>query len=366
MKKINYSDLIQMMSINSWTKNKLGVDENGELMKNWLLALGMQATVFSRKEIGDHLLMTSPHVPGMRRLLLLGHLDTVFPPKSFEQVTEDEYWIYGPGACDMKGGNFVALSALRHIYQTYGSIQNIDFLLVSDEESGSDDSKSLTQSLAEHYSACIDFEAAGESHEVVIGRKGVATYHLTIQGKAAHAGNHFSNGIDANLAAATILLRLASMTDLEKGTTVNVGKMKGGIGANTISPHAELVVEARFTHQDEQRRITETLPLLIEQHGIADLQVTLSGGLQRNVMIPTPEQNALLATYSALLGYPLKTEHRGGVSDANVVAGMGVPTLDGFGPFGDGDHTRDERVSKASIIQRIEEVTKILAYYTSK
>ncbi|OAN18773.1 peptidase M20 [Photobacterium jeanii] len=361
---MDFSDLKRLVDINSWTQNKAGVDANGQLMQQWLEKLGMSTTTFPREEIGDHMLFQSNVIDNQDRLLLLGHLDTVFPPNTFEGFKEDTEWVYGPGTCDMKGGNFVALSALRNIFIEYGEINNIDFLLVSDEETGSDDSKAITSAIASQYQACIDFEAAGENHEVVNGRKGVATYCVELTGVAAHAGNHYTSGRNANLAAARLLIALTELTELDKGTTVNVGLIEGGTSTNTISPYAKLMVETRFTTRDEQDRILKAIPALIPNHGVDGVSTELTGGLQRNVMTPSAEQQALIEKLSQLIGTPLLTEQRGGVSDANVMAGAGVPTLDGFGPFGDGDHTEFERASKQSFIRRIKEVTAILAHFS--
>ena len=298
-----------------------------------------------------------------KKLLLLGHLDTVFPAHSFEKFTEDEAWIYGPGVCDMKGGNFVALESLRNIKEAYHDIHNIDFLLVSDEETGSDDSKELTKELAGDYDYCLVFEAAGKEGEVVIGRKGVGTFFIDIKGKAAHAGNEYINDTNANLEAAHKLLALTSLTNLDEGTTVNVGKMEGGIGANTISPHALLTVELRYTNTDERDRVLDAFDKIVEKSFVENTSSTLSGGIQRDVMESSDAQATFVKQLEAIIGKKLATEKRGGVSDANIVSSMGVITLDGFGPFGDGDHTINERASKKSYHDRIESVTKILAAF---
>ncbi|MGR5266141.1 M20 family metallopeptidase [Vibrio astriarenae] len=362
---LSFQDLRTMVEVNSWTHNKEGVDSHGKLIQTLLKPLGFSVEVHERENVGNHLLFKTPSVPNKPQLLLLGHLDTVFPPGTFEQFREDEEWIYGPGVCDMKGGNFVALQSLRNLVKNKGALRNIDFLLVSDEETGSDDSHQLTKALAKNYDACIDFEAAGKQHEVVTGRKGVATYTIQVEGKAAHAGNNYAIGADANLAAAHMLVTLSGLTELENGTTVNVGKIEGGIGANTISPSAKLVVEARFTSPQEQSRVLQNIEEIALNPQVKGVSTSLSGGLQRDVMTPNPKQSALLTLFEKTLGYPLLTEQRGGVSDANLVAGEGVPTLDGFGPYGDGDHTIEERALKASFELRIEQVTKILALYSS-
>ncbi len=103
----------------------------------------------------------------------------------------------------MKGGNIVALEALQEVYKEFGEIKNIDILFVSDEETGSDDSKLLTQKLAKDYDVCFVFEAAGENLEVVVGRKGIGTFEIEINGKASHAGVRFSEGVDANIEVST-------------------------------------------------------------------------------------------------------------------------------------------------------------------
>ena len=357
-----YQALKEIIEINSWTKNKEGVDRNGEIFAYWMEELGFQLTRYPREEIGDHIHLTSAQKEG-KKLLLLGHLDTVFPPGTFEQFREDDAWIYGPGVCDMKGGNYVALEALRNLYKKHGAIHNIDFLLVSDEETGSDDSKHLTAKLAKEYDYCMVFEAAGVHDEVVIGRKGVGTFFIDIEGIAAHAGNHYDKGADANLEAALKLQKLVALTDLDKKTTVNVGKIEGGIGANTISPKAKLTFELRYTTTDERDRVLKAIDEIVNTAYVEGTTSTLSGGIQRDVMQPTPQQAAFVKKIEALCSITLPTEKRGGVSDANIVASQGVPTLDGWGPYGDGDHTVHERASKKSFEERIALVTQIFEHF---
>jgi glutamate carboxypeptidase len=362
----DFSELASIIELNSYTRtNKTGVDKNGDIVRSWLEAIGYTTTVFEREHIGDHLLFESKRAEG-KRLLLLGHIDTVFPPDTFTDFAEDDEWIYGPGVCDMKGGYYIAICALRKVFEQHGTISNIDMLLVTDEETGSDDSKLVTSEIAKNYDACLDFEAAGKNNEVVIGRKGVATWHINLSGKAAHAGNHYVDGHNANLAAAHMLIELQALTDLDKGSTVNVGKMTGGIGANTISPKATMIVEARFTNSEERDRLLSQVEAVAKKSFVEGVSVELEGGLQRDVMQPSKQQTALLEQIESILGYALPTEKRGGVSDANTVSAVGVPTLDGFGPFGDGDHTVHERASKASFLSRLDEVTKILLAFNAR
>ncbi len=359
-------DLKRVVAINSHTRNKRGVDQVGELFAEWLTALGLEATRYERELIGDHWHFRSPVSGRRERILLLGHLDTVFPVGSFETWREDESWVYGPGVCDMKGGNVVALEALRKVREACGGIEDIDMLLVSDEETGSDDSKILSADLAKAYDKCFVFEAAGPNMEVVVGRKGIGTFEITIEGKGAHAGTRYADGIDANLEAAMKLQTLVALTDLDKGSTVNVGKIEGGIGANTISPHAKLLLELRYADHAEKERLMNGLEAAVATAYVPGTRAMLGGSIQRDVMAPNAWQRDLIAAMERISGQKLPTEKRGGVSDANIVAAAGVVTLDGLGPYGDGDHTVHERALKRSFDERIELMAKVLVHHQTK
>ena len=356
------NDLEKICNINSYTKNKDGIDKVGTTMQQWLESIGFSTKIYQRDILGNHQLFSSSKSDGVK-ILLLGHNDTVFPPNSFETFTQDNEWVYGPGVCDMKGGNIVALEALRNIFQQNGKIENIDFLLVSDEETGSDDSKFITLELAKNYDYCFVFEAAGKNLEVVTARKGVGTYTITIEGKAAHAGTSYTNGINANLEASYKLQELTKLTNLDIGTTVNVGKMIGGIGANTISPKCELLLEIRYKINSERDRLLNALENITKTSYVEGTVSKLDGLIQRDVMEENQDQIDFVQKLEDITNQTILTEQRGGVSDANHVASCGVITLDGFGPFGDGDHTINERALKSSFNQRIDMMTKILTYH---
>ena len=359
------NDLKKIIEINSYTKNPTGVNSVGEVFDKWLIALDFEVLLHKRESIGHHRLYKSIHIQNEKKLLLLGHIDTVFAPQKFEEFTEDEEWVYGPGVCDMKGGNIVIVEALRELQKEKIPIQNIDILFVSDEETGSDDSKLLTAKLANEYDYCFVYEAAGENLEVVTGRKGVGTFFIDIEGKAAHAGNSYSDGFDANLEASYKLQELVKLTDLDKGTTVNVGKMEGGIGANTISPHSHLTFELRYKTKEEKERVLKAIEKIVSNSFVSGTCSTLSGGIQRDVMQTSDASLELIENIYKLTEQKLPSEERGGVSDANIVSAEGVVTLDGFGPFGDGDHTVKERALKSSFESRIE-LSRVLFKHFSK
>ena len=360
---MNYiKDLEKICTINSYTQNKKGVDKVASQMQIWMEELGFQTITYKREAIGNHQLFKSKRTTG-DKILLLGHNDTVFAPNTFETFTSNDTWIYGPGVCDMKGGNIVALQALRNIHKQNGSIQNIDFFLVSDEETGSDDSKELTLKLAKDYDYCFVYEAAGPNLEVVTARKGVGTYTINITGNAAHAGTSYTKGINANLEASYKLQELTKLTNLELGTTCNVGKINGGIGANTISPKCELLLEIRYKTTDEKHRLLNALNTITNTSFVEGTKSTLDGLIQRDVMQENNDQLEFIKKLESITNTTISHEQRGGVSDANHVSSMGVITLDGFGPFGDGDHTINEKALKSSFEQRIKMNTNILLHH---
>jgi len=357
------SKLEQLVKINSFTKNKSGVDQVGELLFNWFSELGFSGNRFLQTEVGNHLLLSSPVKKNTPRILLVGHLDTVFEQGSFEEYREDEDWIYGAGVCDMKGGIIVIYEALRQLKLKKFDIFNIDVLLVSDEETGSDNSKFLTSQISNNYKYGFVFEAGGKNLEVVTGRKGVGTFFIDIEGKAVHAGNFYADGIDANLELSHKLQKLVALTDLSKGTTVNVGKIQGGIGANTVSPNAKITFEIRYKLNDEKERVLKAIDEIVATSFVPNTKAVLSGGIQRDVMETSSDSLDLVAKLSKILNKEILTEERGGVSDANILASSGVITLDGFGPYGDGDHTLKERALKSSFAERILDFTQILEYF---
>lgn len=357
------NDLEKIININSYTQNKMGVDKVGKIMSAWLEEIGFTTTIYKRELIGNHLLLASQKENNLPNILLLGHNDTVFPVGYFEGFTQDKEFIYGPGVCDMKGGNIVALEALRNIYKKNGQIKNIDFLLVSDEETGSDDSSLITSKIAKNYDYCFVFEAAGKNLELVTARKGVGRYIIKVEGKAAHAGTSYQKGINANLEAAYKLQEYSKLIDFDKGTIVNVGKIEGGIGINTVSPHCEMQMEFRFDTNEEKNRVMKEVERITKHSYVDGTKSTADCVIQRDVMEENEKQHKLIKLFENLTCKTIKTEKRGGVSDANVVAFQGVTTLDGFGPFGDGDHTKKERALKSSFVSRIDMMTKILTYF---
>ena len=150
---------------------------------------------------------------------------------------------------------------------------------------------------------------------------------------------------------------------LSNNTTVNVGKISGGIGANTVSPHAHLLFELRYDSKEEKERVLDEIEIIVNTSYVKGTESRLSGGIQRDVMQTSQGHLDFVKAIERITGKALKTEKRGGVSDANIFSSCGVLTLDGFGPFGDGDHTENERALKSSFDSRIALTKEVLGHF---
>lgn len=352
--------LVELVEINSYTGNPAGVNRVGDHVAGFLRALGFEETRFPRQAIGDHRLFTRGGTG--KKVLFSCHLDTVFPPEmGFDRCHVGEERTTGPGVIDMKGGVVVLLHALKMLEalgQRPPGAHEVFF--ASDEETGSEDARELVERQAKGKDYALCFECGGSQGQVVSARKGVGTFRIDVEGKAAHAGNDYLSGVNANLEAARKLIEIQGLTDLPKGTTVNVGQISGGIGANTISPKAQLVIDVRYTVPTEAERVVSVLQAEVRRAFVPGARSVLSGRIQRPVMVETDATRAFVALVREASGGALEAEKRGGVSDANLIAAQGVPTLDGFGPSGAKDHTADEYMVTRTLFERIELLARLL------
>ncbi len=358
--------LTQIVEINSFTRNPGGVNRVGDAVSGFLKELGFAETRFYRQEIGDHRLFTRPGRG--RRVLFSCHLDTVFPPEmGFDRCHVGTPRTTGPGVIDMKGGIIVLLATLKMLADLERSPDlALSIFFGSDEETGSEDSRPLIEDVAKNHDYAFVFECGGDHGEVVSARKGVGTFRIEIQGKAAHAGNDYPRGINANLEAAHKLIAIQNLTSLDHGTTVNVGQISGGIGANTISPSASLVIDFRYTAAEEADRVVTSLNELTRQNFVPGTVSRLDGRVQRPVMNETESTRRFAELVRDVSGGVIQCEKRGGVGDANLIAALGIPTLDGFGPTGKNDHTADEFMETETLFHRIELLGKVLLRIASE
>lgn len=279
---------------------------------------------------------------GRPRVLLLGHVDTVWPLGTTARwpFTVTDGLATGPGSFDMKAGLVQGVHALARV----DDLSGVALLATTDEEVGSPTSRELIEQTAQGCSAVLVLEPSAMG-ALKTGRKGVSTYELVIHGRAAHAGLEPEKGANAAVELAHQVLTLAAADDPGRGTTVTPTVASAGTTANTVPARARLAVDVRALEPAEQQRVDRQLRTLAAH--VPGCTLELHGGINRPPLAPASSRAlfARAAQFAVDLGLPALTgAHVGGASDGNFTAGLGVPTLDGLGAVGDGAHAEGEHV----------------------
>lgn len=347
----------QLVEIESPTDSKDAVDRLGALLAGRFEGLGGHAKFHRTTNFGDHLQVDFPGKSG-RPIMLLGHLDTVYPLGTLATMpfgmADGRLW--GPGSFDMKSGIAFILHAIEALATWHDNQlpRPIRVLLVSDEEAGSDTSRHITESLAKRSAAVLVLEPAyGLKGAVKTARKGVGEYVLKVKGKAAHSGLDFEKGESAIIELARQILEISKLTDLKRGITVNVGTIQGGTRSNVIPAEASAVLEARVARMSDMPRLDRELRSLKPFNRKCNLEI--EGGMNRPPLERTPLVASLFEKASEIarqLGWKLQEAAVGGGSDGNFTAALGIPTLDGLGGVGEGAHATHESVLISELPRR--------------
>ena len=281
------------------------------------------------------------------KVLVLAHLDTVWPKGSFTPLWSVEGDVVrGPGVFDMKTGFVQALYALK------GIEGDVALVATTDEETGSHTSKSLILDLSSKADAVLVLEASLDG-KVKTGRKGTSMYQISVHGLASHAGLEPEKGINATTAMAHLILQLAALEDGAHGTTVVPTTLKSGTTTNTVPDLATLDIDVRSFSQDELHRVDTAIRAL--SVNIQGARVEVTGGLNRPPLEPssTSELYEIAEKVAANLGMsPLGFANVGGASDGNFAAAAGARVLDGLGAIGGGAHAANEWIDASTIESR--------------
>ncbi len=301
------------------------------------------------------------------RILGIGHSDTVWPLGTIKSMPfrQHKKRLWGPGVLDMKSGLAFFIYAARALRDLDTPVRkNVSLLVVADEEVGSTDSRPLTESEAKRSDCVLVLEpGTGLTGKLKTARKGIADYRLTVTGKAAHAGVDFANGASAILEIARQIERIATFTDLDHGTTVNPGVVRGGTRTNVIAAEAQLDVDVRIARLKDAQAIDRKMRAL--RPFDKRCKLTVEGGLNRPPMERTKAIKNLFGRAKEIgveLGLDLEESSTGGGSDGNFSAALGIPTLDGLGAVGEGAHAANESI----LIDRIADRTALLAGLLSR
>jgi len=362
--------LAPLVELNSYTDNPEGGRKVGTLLRALFAIDGVEGLVRPSERFADHLVFrTRPDRPNRGAVALVGHLDTVFPPGSFEGYRREGDRAYGPGVLDMKGGLVVIAFALKALATTGGleRVAPLRVVVVSDEEVGSPEGQGVIAAAISGSSACLVFEAGRAGDAIVTRRKGTGAMTATARGRAAHAGNSHREGANAIWALARFVDRVQALTDYDRGLTVNVGRVAGGQSKNTVPEWAEAQVDLRFCARADAEQLVHAIGLEAAQAAasIAGTRIELHGGIARQPLERTEASAALLAEYAACaIAYGLGGAEAplvGGGSDASTAGAIGIPAIDGLGPRGSGFHTKDEVIEVATLVPKAQALATFLA-----
>jgi glutamate carboxypeptidase len=325
-------------------------------------AAGGRAEIVPAAGSGDHVLIRWGEEDGSPPLMLLGHYDTVWPAGTLEKMpfSVEGGVATGPGVFDMKCGLMQGFWAVRALHEVLGVDRPLTFLCNSDEEIGSPDSRALIEHEALRAGTVLVLEPSLNG-ALKTARKGVGRYSIRVTGRPSHAGLDPEGGISAIEEMARLILELHDHTDLETGTTVNVGVVRGGTRYNVIAAETLAEVDVRTVTRTEADRIDEVVSDLQTHH--PEAKVDVEGG----IVWPPMERTEKIAELfdrarrlAADIGFELDEGLAGGASDGCLCADLGVPVLDGLGAVGGGAHAIDEHVEVASMPLRAALVARLM------
>jgi glutamate carboxypeptidase len=336
----------RLVRCESPSTDKAAVDRLGEVVCGELSSLGARVDRLPRPDVGDH--VRAEMGEGSSQILLLGHLDTVWPVGQLDvmPVRVEAGRLYGPGVFDMKAGIALALLALKAVRQLGLDLpRRTVLLLTSDEEIGSGASRAQIEAEAERSAAVLVLEPALPGGGAKTSRKGVGEYRIEAHGVAAHAGIEPERGASAIVEIAHQVLALAGLQDLVRGVTITVGRIEGGTRTNVVPEFAAVDVDVRVPTGTDAEEVARRIERLAPRS--AGVSLAIAGGMNRPPLERTAGVVRLYTAARAIaseLGRELGEGGSGGGSDGNFTAACGVPTLDGLGAIGGGAHAADEHV----------------------
>jgi glutamate carboxypeptidase len=333
------------------------VDEAGAWVRRWAAARGWELTSYPDELAGDGLVATV-RGGGRLRAMLVAHLDTVYPVgvAAERPLRREGGRLLGPGSADNKSGLLSGLYAAEALAELAPeSFAALSVVCGGDEETDSRASGAMLRALAPGHDLALVLEAGRENGDIVSARKGNGLFSLEVTGRAAHAGVEPEKGASAVLALARQIVALQALNGVRPGVTVNVGVIGGGTVPNAVPDRAWAQVDVRVTAPEDMAPVEAAIRVIAAEEAVAGTTTRVSDGWGFPPMARTPaiEQLVALAQGCAReLGFELRDAATGGVSYANLLAGAGLPVLDGLGPVGGEDHSPREYIDAGSIVPR--------------
>lgn len=323
---------------------------------------GMAVSRIKQAETGDFIECTAGN--GSRKILLLGHMDTVFPsgtakPRPFSRK---EDLLYGPGVLDMKGGLVVLLYAVKNVIDKLPCDTELTVFLNTDEEIGSRYSKDRIVCLAKAAAACLSFEPA-KPGTLTTERKGILAFKMDLWGLPSHSGVNYDRGRSAIEELGHKICRLYELKDKAKGISVNVGRIIGGDKINIVAGHAEAEVEIRYFNREDREKLDKEIADIGNTHSVKDIRADIHILSERPPLIADCGSRKLFQMAESeahKLGRSIQERKTGGGGDASFAGSVGIPVLDGLGPEGEDSHTDREFAMIESFPFKIELASRII------
>lgn len=357
-------DLKHIVNIDSGTYNKQGVDRVGEYLQERFQTFGFSTRLDRQEQYGDHLVATHKgNVPSGPRLLIIGHMDTVFVDgeaqrRPFTISNQNGVRVAtGPGILDMKSGLLIGMYALQLLIAAQeANYQSVTFLCNSDEEIGSPSSKVLVEDLARQADAALVMEPGRADGTVVSSRRGVGQYRVEVQGVSAHAGVDPGRGRNAILELSYQVQKMQALNGTIPGTSLNVGIIHGGERTNVVPDHAYCDIDIRVSNAAGLKALEAAMHKVTSKPVLQGTTITLNGSMC-HMPFERNERNARLVSLAkeagSEIGLKIEDVGSGGGSDGNTTSAMGVPTLDGLGAGGSLAHNPGEYVELDYVATRI-------------
>ncbi|SEG60661.1 glutamate carboxypeptidase [Methylobacterium sp. 190mf] len=359
--------LEELVNIDSGSYDKPGVDAVGIRIAEFLAGHGIPVTTIPVDGYGDALKASvAGSGGGNRPVVLMGHRDTVFPKgeptrRPFRVV---DGRAYGPGVADMKAGLVMNAFVLAAYHRAGGAPVPLVGLFTSDEEIGSPACRPIIEETARGARAVLNSEPGRPTGNVVTGRKGGVFMHLEVLGRAAHSGGNYADGRSAILELAHKTVTLHALTDLDRGTTVNVGLVSGGQSVNTVAPRVTCEIDLRYVTPPDRETAMDRIAAIVAGSTVADTTAHLTIKGEFLPLVQDEASRALFETYarvSAEGGNPVTGEFAGGCADSGFTASVGCPTLCAVGPVGGKAHSPEEYLEVGSLVPRARAMAETIA-----
>jgi len=364
--------LCELVDIDSGSYDKPGIDAVGQVLTRFLEGQGIGVQVLPQARHGDCLRASigpaSASAPGgnsRSNIVLMGHRDTVFPAG---EVARRPYAAsggraFGPGVCDMKAG-LVMNAFLLAAFHRFGAAPGpMVALFTGDEEIGSPEGRKVIEAEAKAARVVFNSEPGRPTGAVVTGRKGGVFSVVEIEGKAAHSGGSYSEGVSAILELAHKTVALMGLTDLGRGITVNVGLVKGGQSVNTIAPSAEGAIDLRVMTLPQRDEMVAAIEEVVRRSTVPGTRAKLT---IQGEFLPMEQSEAsrkvfeLYRDQAQATGFETAGEFSGGCADSGFTAALGAPTLCSVGPVGGKAHSPEEWVDLESLVPRAQALARTI------